>query len=459
MAKSKPKKQKQILECKNATPKIAKYVQEEREKPVVFVLEKNKPIPFKKENQNDTNLSYYERIKAFLYDNRSKKQYYDSVVEHLLNTFNKFQKIERTTIGKNFLDLLCFLKEKRATEIIENDDLLLGLFMMAKKMGSAVRPLNAWKRKSHNTHKQFRSLLEHLFIKYKVPECFYGIWEIGNLNQTAEKHIDWCIQLTNGASVRALANFPVKVTPKIAHYFVNSPDYVSVNEAIRYAQVMACGGDEYLAWYINQSYLGRNGFNQEEFWETVIAFFARTPMFDAENVPNLVDYLEAQHHQNRDFSMKGRTINALLRQSEEWHAELAQRRKANSLKKNIIWEKCNINTFVKEEGAFEHNNYKKFVLRELLSSNELQKEGSAMNHCVASYAYKCEKRTTAIFTLEQIAYWGELCEKMVTIEINLNTKEVVQIKGKYNRQPTQRESNIVQMWIDENNLRKSRWIS
>jgi hypothetical protein len=156
--------------------------------------------------------------------------------------------------------------------------------------------------------------------------------------------------------------------------------------------------------------------------------------------------------------MKGRTINALLRQSEEWHAQATQRRENRPKKGNIIWEKCQINSFIKEDGILQNGNYKKFIIRELLSSNELQKEGTAINHCVGAYSHKCETRQCAIFTLEQYSFLDELVEKMLTIEVNLTNYQLAQVKGKHNRQTTEKEKNIIQLWLTQNQIKKSKWI-
>ncbi len=458
MAKSKPKKIKQeIIISKNE--KVPKYIALEIENPHKTVVNITQKTPHYKNTVNQTDR---QKIENFFTTHRQKNGDYDWAKSEILKILDDYPKHIRLARLNAVWNLFSILEKKRCFEIVKEDSYVKGLFEIAIRSENFVREPKDWKRTSHNTTKQFVSLIKHLFVKYEVPTCLYEAWHNVWDSKKREKYLEWFIKLTNGASVRFLRDFPVKITPKIGHYFMKAPDYLDVDGAIRYAQVLANGGDEYLAWYINSSYLGRNSFTHEDFWETVITFFAKIPMFDAEKLPEIVDYLEHQRRQNRDFSMKGRTINALLRQSEEWHTQTALERAIRDKmpSKNAVWEKSPIFDFQKEEGNFEKgNNFKRFTIRELLSVNALQKEGSAMNHCVASYASKCIGKHTAIFALEVGTYYDEIVEKMVTLEIDLRKKQLVQAKGKYNRLTTEKERNIINLWLNENQIEKSKWIS
>lgn len=72
------------------------------------------------------------------------------------------------------------------------------------------------------------------------------------------------------------------------------------------------------------------------------------------------------------------------------------------------------------------------LIEELIDSRSLVKEGRAMKHCVASYAFYCEKGRTAIFSLRKYAE-GELLQIMATIEVSVATNRIVQVRGKMNR--------------------------
>lgn len=66
-----------------------------------------------------------------------------------------------------------------------------------------------------------------------MPDFFYDVWF-----KDDSKHVDWFIALAKGESVRKLKDFPVELTKKMAHEFLNAPAHISVNEAIRFAQVL-----------------------------------------------------------------------------------------------------------------------------------------------------------------------------------------------------------------------------
>ena len=91
-----------------------------------------------------------------------------------------------------------------------------------------------------------------------------------------------------------------------------------------------------------------------------------------------------------------------------------------------------------------------WYIRELLSSRELTAEGRAMKHCVASYAHSCAARRTAIFTMEIEDGSGR--EKLLTIEVVLRSRQVCQVRGKFNRYATPKELSMIKRWALQDRL-------
>ena len=127
---------------------------------------------------------------------------------------------------------------------------------------------------------------------------------------------------------------------------MRAPAHCSVEQAIRFAQVLALRGDVRLVEALLGSRLG-NAFENEEFWATVIRFFIEHPALDRSHVGPIIDYLNDQRFTPRvDFvapgvreragppqpnlTIRGRTPQSLLRQVERWHRELGKRRSGKS---------------------------------------------------------------------------------------------------------------------------------
>jgi hypothetical protein len=370
---------------------------------------------------------------------------YFTVANRIVSNFTDAHK-------KNFLQFYAVLSKIKWTDkFLERIEYALPLLHMAKKMTNVCEVVKGWKPTTRNAGRQVRSLIDFLFVKYAMPTFLYDAWF-----KDTDQHIDWFIALAKGDSVRSL-NLPIEPTKKMAHTFLQAPDYMTVSEALRYAQVLSMGGDEHLAWYVNASFLGRNNFEHENFWSKVIQFFAQVGMFETEKLPEIMDYLRAQYEANPSFNMKGRTVQALLRQTEDWHATLRQQTRGVKYAKDLVWIGSGIPTFVCEFGSRESNNYQCYTIRELLSSKELFAEGNAQKHCVGSYAPSCVRGENAIFTMDWQSR-STLGSKLITIQVKLSSMQIVQAKGKCNRTITDMEREIMNRWATREGLNISKFL-
>lgn len=87
------------------------------------------------------------------------------------------------------------------------------------------------------------------------------------------------------------------------------------------------------------------------------------------------------------FTMKGRSIDKLLRQVEAWHGDFA-------LDQHVDWEEWSnsgLRGYECEEEDGPLGVTLRWSVRELCDSWALAKEGQAMCHCVKSYARRCAK--------------------------------------------------------------------
>lgn len=337
-----------------------------------------------------------------------------------------------------------------------------------------IRNVEDWCPKRQNTHLLVSDLIRHLFAKYPVPS-FLDKGFIGTNNQNDDiECIELFIHIGSGQSLKKFSLIPdIKSNNKIYHYLFSTPDDYNFFEAFRRSQVLALGGDERLANSIVSSKLNdRLTEKQDDFWSTTIQFFVNTPMFDVDKIPTIIDYISNQKYERSrrlvdgvwqmcppiqpGFSMKGRTINSLLTQTEEWHAHINRGLPKNSRKSaNFSWDGFNINNWAKSVGKDEHKI--RYDIIQLLSSGELAQEGRDLGHCVSSYVGSCSSKKCAIFSLRSQQYIN-FGKPILTIEVR-NNMQIVQIKGKSNRQPSRYEFDLVSEWANKEGLSISSWVT
>jgi hypothetical protein len=249
----------------------------------------------------------------------------------------------------------------------------------------------------------------------------------------------------------------------MAHLFLQAPDHYRVEMALRWGQVRGLGGSEVLARAATATRLGRS-FEHEDFWQTVVQFFANEPKLDPVHVGPIVDYLNNQRFVPEDvlieegelrqagppqpnLTMKGRTHRSLLRQVEEWHKQLRNRRGA----KPINWRRSDIGDFhYVEKNGRDQGPRRSWTIRELLSSGELYREGLAMQHCVARYVRVCAGRASSIWSLRVENQVRR--HRVMTIEVNLKSRTICQARRKGDARPDAKSREIMERWARQEKL-------
>ena len=354
---------------------------------------------------------------------------------------------------------------------------LIALARVVQYRDHWVRPLEQWKPRSKSARRQFASLLQHLFAKYEpMPAFFQQVW--GSNSRSMARYRGLYVRVAHGENLRK-CRLPLTYTRRMAHWFMRAPDSFSVPQAIRFGQVIGLGGDERLASTIAATRLSDN-FTHNEFWVTVIRWLVDQPLLDPVQVGPIIDYIHFQRFvpeqilaglnrriddadlaaigaRQPNFSMRGRTAATLLRQVNRWHQGLA----SNNRQQVCAWIPSGISPFSLIEGGEVRahqsaspnleGNVKHWIIRELLSSAALVAEGRRLNHCVASYASSCRQRYSSIWTMEVESFSG--VKKLLTIEVHLKTRTIVQIRGKSNRLPTEKEKRLICRWATNARLK------
>lgn len=373
-------------------------------------------------------------------------------------SYNFIHSMIRTNKGinygyKEFMKIIAIQK----SEILSDYDYMKALHLIYDLKDFWIRDIKTWVKKSRSRDKQFREIINHLFVKYEVPEFMYNVWKSNNL-----KFIDWFINMANGKNIRTCKGLPFELTKRVAHLFKSAPDDFLPLEAIRYAQIIDLGGDMRTVKGILSSKLSSN-FKEKHFWDSVIKFFINNPMLDTAQYNPIVDYIEYVKFQkstlvNRvwtsekpNFSMKDRNVDALLILVEKWHK---QTQKVDKKGVPSYWNPVNIENFIHITGKDDNKNT--YKITQILRSCDLKNEGRVLKHCVGSYSSSCASGRCSIWSLTKSSNTS-FDTKLVTIEVSRD-KTIPQIRGKLNRLPNNEEIKIINMWSDKENLKISKWI-
>ena len=317
-----------------------------------------------------------------------------------------------------------------------------------------LRPLKEWKPKGKSPNSQFRSLVKHLLVLYTMPEFLYSVF-FEEDEDTRRVGVKLFRDLGNGASFYKLVKsgtFPVPLTKRMCHVFLQSTVKFGFLEAVRHAQVTVLGGDRRVAQAVTATrQLGRGFKDNEEFWATVVQWTCNQGMLAPGQLGPIYDWIGRQAHENPEFSMKGRTGLSVLRAVEEWHGDLAKERKIDGHKYDPSgFEPWYHERKVRLPSGGHH--MQKHCITEVATSKELAAEGKKLSHCVYSYSWSIKRG--------QISIWSYRVdgERTLTVEVDNRNKRVMQCRGKSNRAPTLQELAQVRKWMQENGISGSSWL-
>src|SRR4051812_8206552 len=342
------------------------------------------------------------------------------------------------------------------------------LALSAHSRSWARRPED-WEPRTHNAYRQFHSLVRHLVAVYDVPAFMNTAWLEG-LTAEGVVHQRWFLHVAQGGNLRTAAGLPVPLTKRQAHLYLQAPDDFDVISAFRWAQLIEMGGDERFVRSILAT-RARTAFAQDGFWLTVFRWLLYQSMLDPVHHGPIVDYLLDQRFTpsvpnprahlpgerllvppQPNLTMKGRGAETLLRAIAAWHRRLGRSARG----KATCWSPSGIEPLFHEEGHGESR--KMYAITELLNSRELDAEGRAMSHCVASYASSCVSGRTSIWSLRVRSASGEEA-RLLSLEVHNATRQIVQARRKYNALPSEKERSILGRWTVAGGPSVSKWVS
>ena len=333
------------------------------------------------------------------------------------------------------------------------------LLHLSRFQGSHLRTAADWEGTMSSWRPAISSLAHHLICKYEVPAFLASSWHA--VDAGADRKRRWFVAHSRGASFRSL-DLPMVMTRKMERLFLASADHVPIENAMRNAELLALGVPPAFAKEILATRLATD-LRHGEFWRTFWRFLiANAGGVDPAQIGPMIDYLQAVRHERIQattregtveldppqpgFSMKGRTVQSMLRQMEAWH------RHAGRGEGGVCWPPSPFEPFLLEEPIRgDSEKPERWQLMELTSSSQLRSEGSALRHCVASYAGRCYRGSSSIWSLR--LWRGEKVRPVLTIEIDSRRRAVVQARGYANRAASGKPLRLLTDWAIRERLR------
>jgi hypothetical protein len=334
------------------------------------------------------------------------------------------------------------------------------LVNLSRFTNAHVRPLAAWSGSDACWQGAMSSLTQHLVGKYPVPPFLASAWYAMD-EAYADRKREWFVAHAGGASLRSL-DLPIRMTRRMEHIFLSSHHHVGIEFAMRRAELRGLGVPDALVQAVLATRLATDLRNCE-FWRTVWTFLmANARDIEAAQVGPIIDFIQAVRHERvtverpegivmRDppqpsFSMKGRTLPSVLRLMQDWHRSLGG---ANG---GLTWPRSPLRPMVIEEPSQEPSAPPAiWHLIELTNGAQLRTEGTALHHCVASYADRCWRGASRIWSLR--VRRGEKVRHVLTIEVDMKKRAVVQARGWGNRTAAGKPFRLVQEWAVRERLR------
>lgn len=322
---------------------------------------------------------------------------------------------------------------------------------------SHIRPARDWPGTTLSWRPAVSSLAHHLVCKYTIPPFLASSWYTSD---PADKKRNWVVAHSRGASFRSL-DLPIVMTRKMEHIFLASPDHLPLERALRNAELLALGVPAKFIREILKTRLAHD-LQHGDFWRTVWLFLiANADDVDPAQIGPMIDYIQAIRHdrirvETQDgtmefnpplpaFSIKGRTANSMLRRIQAWHRSLGE------TDIGFSWIRSPFHPLLLEEQSRDGSELPiRWHMMELTSSGQLRSEGAAMRHCVASYAYRCHRGASSIWSLRLLQ--GDKIRHLLTIEVDPKRRAVIQARGKANRNPGGKPLSLLQNWAGRENL-------
>ena len=313
--------------------------------------------------------------------------------------------------------------------------------------------------KSRSEERRFIDLVRFVFARYPVARHLEQAWFAEADDDYVDRDVSrpspfkfhkrrvpdmrrWYILAAQGVSLFK-ADAHRFLTRQETHHFLTAPDEVpSTKQAFWYAVARTASERDDIALKISRSKIAAYSI-ASTYWKEVARFFARNPL-PVPEIDDFADYLLAARQQDREFTLKGRTLASLRRKMEDWHRELRREQAVSG----GAWAGRPLPNIDYTVGSEEKCAIWRF--RQIKTGKALFQEGARMHHCVAGYQSACMSGHISIWSLTSEFPIGRI-NRGVTMEVTKDGR-IVQCRGFGNRLPYANEVTVVKRWANEHGL-------
>lgn len=281
------------------------------------------------------------------------------------------------------------------------------------------------------------SVANHVFGR-DLPRFLAQVWWDGT-----PAHRTWFIEYAHGTPFRTL-DLPIRLTRRMEHAFVHSPDDAGFDRALRRAEALGLGATEEWARFLSY-HLARN-MRFGAFDRPIVDFLVRhEAAFTRGQAYRVIRYVqhevlgEGEEVLRPDFSMKGRTPASIARLANDWFA----RRRA-AWRVRPYWRSP------QRPMSFTASDDEQWRLHELRTPRDLVDEGQRMRHCVGGYASDCSYGSSRIWSLRRRTPRG--LKPVVTIEVDPKSERVVEAFAFANTTPSAECLAMIETWAQREGL-------
>lgn len=299
--------------------------------------------------------------------------------------------------------------------------------------------------KSKDRRRLTLAAARHFFARYPVPYHLERIWSAEERLSDGEKarRRAWYVTVAGGGSLHKEHTRDF-FTRSETHTFLTVPGRLTFVEALWYAVASSYTENHGLRLRICRSKIART--EVTPFWKDVARFFC---VNDApiQEINDICDYLQDRLARDAGYSLKGRTLWSLRSQMRQWHADLARIKRHG----HGVWDGLDLPdwTWCADETAPPHKKVV-WMARQIKTGKDLAQEGNAMRHCVYTYKRICMQGTGSIWSLRRSLHCRDA--RVLTIEVQNENRQIVQIRGLANRGATSEEMHVVWHWARESGL-------
>lgn len=308
-------------------------------------------------------------------------------------------------------------------------------------------------RKTKNMDTLRLDMVRYVFGIYRCPSFLEKVWlptkdephHVRERENVDIEYTTWYLTVAQGGSLFKTCTKGI-LSKKETHAFIHGPKKYTIKQNIWWARAF-CESNENLgiANRIAQSGLVGRAIDSE-FWISVMRFFVRFPT-TLNEMNDLIDYFRRHALiENENYSLKGRSLEAVRRSCEEWHRFLNKQASIGG----GTWPGSELDNWQCTTGKDEHKI--RWKMTQINSGNALLKEGQKMRHCVVSYKRDCVNGKCSIWSLSSADMNGN-AKRNLTVELT-SRGEVTQARGLANRGPRPNEEAVLRKWCSVNGLRR-----